>query len=129
MRSTNGVPLPLTHRSDAGGDSVVVPPATTDDLLGVESQWAELGWGDRHRRGRPPDGTEELVAGDPDDRDTFGPGAVDGGGPAVRATTRRPPAPSSDDGDGGESTAFWPGGAGDRYLIPVDSEHVTAACP
>ena len=40
VRSTNGVPFLLTHRSDVGGDSVVVPPATTDDLLGVESQWA-----------------------------------------------------------------------------------------
>ncbi len=112
---------------------MVVPPATTDDLLGVESQWAELGYGatgtaavDRS------DGTEELVAGDPDDRDTFGPGAVDGGGPAVRVTALDVAAGAvqRDDGDGGESTAFWPAGElGDRYLIPVDSEHVTAACP
>lgn len=133
VRSTNGVPFLLTHRSDVGGDSVVVPPATTDDLLGVESQWAELGYGatgtatvDRS------DGTEELVGGDPDSRDTFGPGAAGGAGPAVRVTALDVPggAVQRDDGDGGESTAFWPEGAlGDRYLVPVDVEHVVVACP
>lgn len=134
VRSTNGVPFLLTHRSDVGGDAVVAVPATTDDLIGVQSQYARLGYGaaggdaDVQRS----DGTEELVSGTPDSVDVFGPSAASGNGPGVRIAALDTPggALQQDDGDGGESSAFWPvGELGDRYLVPVDAEHVVAVCP
>ncbi|MCB1013809.1 MAG: hypothetical protein KDB10_01640 [Acidimicrobiales bacterium] len=134
VRSTNGVPFLLTHRSDTGGDAVVGVPAGTDDLLGVQSRTARLGYGAAGADAdvQRSDGTEELVSGDPDGVDVLGPSAPDGAGPAVRVTGIDTPtgALQQDDGDGDESTAFWPRHElGDRYLVPVDAEHVVVACP
>lgn len=134
VRSTNGVPFLLTHRSDVGGDSVVAVPATTDDLLGVQSQEARLGYGGAGADAdvQRSDGTEELVGGDEDNGDVFGPSAAGGAGPAVRIAGIDTPsgAVQQDDGDGGESTMFWPEAElNDRYYVPVDTEHVTVACP
>ena len=134
VRSTNGVPFLLTHRSDVGGDAVVGVPATTDDLVGVQSQQARLGYGAAGGDGdvQRSDGTEELVSGTPDASDVFGPSPAAGGGPGVRITALdvASGALQQDDGDGGESTSFWPvGELGDRYLLPFDAEHVVMVCP
>ncbi len=134
VRSTNGVPVLLTHRSDVGGDSVVAVPAGTDDLIGLQTQYARLGYGGPGADAdvQRSDGTEELVSGDADDTDGFGPSAAGGAGPAVRITDidTASGAVQQDDGDGGESTMFWPvGELSDRYYVPVDAEHVTVACP
>lgn len=134
VRSTNGVPFLLTHRSDVAGDSVVAVPASTDDLFGVQSQYARLGYGGAGADAdvQRSDGTEELVSGDEDNSDVFGPSATDGAGPGVRVTGSDTPngAVQQDDGDGGESTVFWPEDElNHRYLVPFDTERVTVVCP
>jgi hypothetical protein len=133
VRSTNGVPFLLTHHAD-NGDAIVAVPAATEDLFGMQSADAHVGYGGSGATATVDfsDGSQSPVGGDEDIRSSFTGATGNGDGLAARVTdlTVGSGAIQQEDGDGTEATMFWPGSElASRYLVPVDTEYVSVACP
>ncbi len=129
-------PILVMHRSDTPGDGVVAYPPTLRDIYGVDSQYVYLS---SIANNPDPtvyceDGTTAgLASTTRGERDliTNCSAAVQGQGDAVRFTNASHPiaAWQQADGDGNESTAFWPEmEMSTQYFLTNDSAYVVAVC-
>lgn len=136
IRSTNGVPIIVTHTSTVGNDAQLVPPWTGDDLYGVRSRDLKIGF----ETGGSVEvyySTGTLAV------ESAGAGMVtsirqstdlDGDGTAARLSGYTGGgavgAIQQADRDGFESTAFIPERFLDsHYYLPANADYIAFACP
>lgn len=137
VRSTNGVPIIVTHAANRNSfsDSQVVPPYFPgDDLYGVRSRNAQFAFdGGGSADVWMDDGTVTTVSAGAGGIDSLNQGNdFDGDGTAMRVTNIATATGGIQqaDRDGWESTAFLPETLLDSiYFLPTDADYIAFACP
>lgn len=137
IRSTNGVPVIVTHTATANSnaDAQLVPPFFPgEDIYGVRSRGTWVGFDaagsvDIYRS----DSTSQTIAGAAGSlTQIYDAADLDGNGTAERLTnmTGATAAIQQADRDGWESTAYLPERLLEtEYFLPTDAEYVAFACP
>ncbi len=137
IRSTNGVPVIVTHTANRNSfsDSQVVPPYFPgDDLYGVRSRNALFAFdGGGSADVWMDDGSITTVSAGAGGLDSLNQGSdTDGDGTAMRVTNvvTATGGIQQADRDGWESTAFLPETLLDSvYFLPSDADYVAFSCP
>lgn len=138
IRIESDVPVYVHHHAVNGGninDGVVLYPATSDDLYGVPSSNLDIAAGSAGANvswirydGGAPGSPQSLGANGRYEESGLG---VQGTAGGFRVTTDAPIGASQvADGDGGESTAFWPlKELGSRFGANGTVQYITVAAP
>jgi hypothetical protein len=126
-------PILLLHATDDGRDLYPVPPADYE-LWGIKGQSA---WVGALQNGTTveavaADGNSETITLDSGEIAAIGIGAggAQGQGSALFLSANKPiAAVQHDDGDGDESTAFWPAWLhSSRHRLPIDAQYAAVVC-
>lgn len=135
IRSTNGVPILVTHTASQRYDSLTVPPFFGDDIYGVRSRGTWLGVlnGGTSFDVYRSDGTQQsftLAAGGISQ--IYDGADLDGNGTAVRITNMTGPTGGLQqaDRDGWDSTSYLPERLLESsYYLPTNAQYLAFACP
>ena len=129
-------PILLTHRHTSQGDGMVVYPPTTEDLYGINSNYMHVS---ALAAGSDPlascstgaGGTITGITRGDQEADASCTASGEGVGSAVRLSAQASPiaAIQQADGDGNESTVYWPEiEFGTQYALPRSGAYVAVVC-